>query len=77
MQDTLWVSTFIFYQKYIFFEENGLQAFLSLCDELLVVNLDNRWGFNTNITNICSQVNKKFHVLTRLSQFMSGDNTQS
>ena len=39
--------------------------------KLLEVNLNNKLGFNTHVTNICNRVSQKFHALARISQFMS------
>ena len=39
--------------------------------KLLGVNLNNILGFDTHVTNICHQVNRKLHALARISQFMS------
>ena len=39
--------------------------------KLLGINLNNRLGFDTHITNICNRVSKKLHALARISQFMN------
>ena len=39
--------------------------------KLLEVSLNNRLGFDTHVTNICTRVNKKLHNLAKIPQFMS------
>ena len=39
--------------------------------KLLGINLNNRLGFDTHVTNICNQVSKTLHALVRISQFMT------
>ena len=39
--------------------------------KLLGINLNNRLGFNTHVTNICNRVSNKLHALARISQFMN------
>ena len=38
--------------------------------KLLRINLNNRLGFDTHVTNICNRVSKKLHALARISKFM-------
>ena len=40
-------------------------------EKLLRVNLNNRLGFDTHVTNICNRVSKKLYVVARTSHFMS------
>ena len=39
--------------------------------KLLRIDLNNRLGFDTNVTNICNRVSKKLHALARISQYMN------
>ena len=40
-------------------------------EKLLGINLNNRLGFDTHVTNICNRVSKKLRALARISQFMN------
>ena len=39
--------------------------------KLLGINLNNRLGFDTHVTNICNRVNRKLHALARISQLVN------
>ena len=39
--------------------------------KLLGINLNNKLGFDTHVTNICKLVSKKLHALARISQLMN------
>ena len=39
--------------------------------KLLGIDLNNRLGFDTHVTNICKRVSKKLRALARISQFMN------
>ena len=39
--------------------------------KLLGINLNNRLGFDTHVTNICNRVSENLHALPRISQFMN------
>ena len=40
-------------------------------NKLLGINLNNRLGFNTHVTNTCNPVSKKLNALARISQLMN------
>ena len=39
--------------------------------KLLRINLNNRLGYDTHVTNICTRMSKTLHALARISQFMN------